>query len=161
MSIFWAGRMLHGSWWRRNPHALPHWERALLAFYIGLLGLVMPFICWGAFAEPGHPHARPHLVFLDPVMAMPPTPTINHSSDLSPSPMAIPMGMEHAAQPAPSAPVGRSTPQLLIFSLLLLLVGALWQLMRIDIHYAILVCTALFVKPPRRNVPTPPPRLAA
>lgn len=27
---------------------------------------VLPFICWGAVATPGHPHARPHFVFTAP-----------------------------------------------------------------------------------------------
>ncbi|MEZ4661355.1 MAG: hypothetical protein R2911_27715 [Caldilineaceae bacterium] len=160
MSIFWASRLFFGLRWRRNPRALPLWERSLLAFYIGLLGLVMPFICWGAYAEPGHPHARPHFVFMDPVMDMPSIPmTLDHAASPS-THMSMPMDPAPATQPANSAPVGRSTPQLLLFALMVLLVGALWQIVRIDKQYLIHIGTALFAKPPRLNVPTPPPRFA-
>ena len=169
MSIFLTCKMLYGPQWRRDLHALPFWERALLVFYAILLGLVMPFICWGAYAQPGHPHARPHLVFMDPVMDMSAAqeartkPSSATKMDMA---LDMPMGQPMAAAtdgqspPSHSAPVGRSTPQLLLFALLVLLAGALWQISRIDIHYAILVCIALFAKPLRRNVPTPPPRAA-
>ena len=44
---------------------------ALLERLARLLGacffaFVLPFICWGSVATPGHPHARPHFVFVAP-----------------------------------------------------------------------------------------------
>ncbi|MEZ4615723.1 MAG: hypothetical protein R2867_09460 [Caldilineaceae bacterium] len=38
----------------------------MLFFYAALFGALLPFICWGALAMPGHPHAGPHFVFLSP-----------------------------------------------------------------------------------------------
>jgi hypothetical protein len=40
--------------------------RVLAAAYTVLLGFVLPFICWGTLATPGHPHRMAHLVFLIP-----------------------------------------------------------------------------------------------
>ncbi|MBX3015077.1 MAG: hypothetical protein KF832_26390 [Caldilineaceae bacterium] len=40
--------------------------KALHLFYAGLYALVLPLICWGAQATPGHPHARAHFVFREP-----------------------------------------------------------------------------------------------
>jgi hypothetical protein len=50
-------------------HALPSnasLYKFLAAAYTVLLGLVLPFICWGTLATPGHPHRMAHLVFLMP-----------------------------------------------------------------------------------------------
>jgi hypothetical protein len=38
----------------------------LAATYTILLGFVLPFICWGTLATPGHPHRMAHLVFMMP-----------------------------------------------------------------------------------------------
>ncbi len=32
----------------------------------GIFAFVLPFICWGALATPGHPHGLPHFVFFAP-----------------------------------------------------------------------------------------------
>jgi hypothetical protein len=44
------------------------WRKALYLFYAGLYAFVLPLICWGAEATPGHPHARAHFVFVAPVL---------------------------------------------------------------------------------------------
>ena len=41
---------------------------ALTLGYVILFACVLPFICWGAWAQPCHPHSRPHFVFLQPVL---------------------------------------------------------------------------------------------
>lgn len=41
-------------------------RRGMLIFYALLLGLGLPFVCWGAWADPSHAHAGPHLVFAAP-----------------------------------------------------------------------------------------------
>jgi len=45
--------------------------RVLHLLFAGLFGLVLPFICWGAEATPGHPHARAHFVFITPAPVRP------------------------------------------------------------------------------------------
>jgi hypothetical protein len=42
---------------------------AIIVFFALYWVLLLPFICWGAWATPGHPHARPHLVFSPPMTA--------------------------------------------------------------------------------------------
>lgn len=49
------------------PRLLLPWQRVLLGFYAALFGLVLPLICWGALAEPGHPHRFRHFVFAAPL----------------------------------------------------------------------------------------------
>ena len=39
--------------------------------------LVLPFLCWGAWATPGHPHPRPHLVFFAPARRHTPPATLH------------------------------------------------------------------------------------
>lgn len=41
-------------------------QTALLLFFVGLFAFVFPFLCWGALADPSHPHAHAHFVFVDP-----------------------------------------------------------------------------------------------
>jgi hypothetical protein len=53
--------------------SLMGWQRLLLGCYSALFALVLPLICWGALAEPGHAHRYPHFVFADPVHARLPT----------------------------------------------------------------------------------------
>ncbi|MBK8046035.1 MAG: hypothetical protein IPK16_02215 [Anaerolineales bacterium] len=38
-------------------------QPAIAIFFALYWALFLPFICWGAWATSGHPHARPHLVF--------------------------------------------------------------------------------------------------
>jgi hypothetical protein len=76
-------------------------------FFIGLFGLVLPFICWGVQATPGHPHARAHFVFLAPE---------EHVHGSAPH--------DHGAA---ALPPGKATPSLLAISILLLVVlAAIW-----------------------------------
>jgi hypothetical protein len=47
------------------------WQHVIAWSYAVIFGGVLPFICWGAWAQPGHPHSRPHFVFAMPEMAAP------------------------------------------------------------------------------------------
>lgn len=152
---------------RSNRSPRP-WQRGLLIFYVILLGLVMPFICWGALAEPNHPHRTPHFVFTDPVMVI--SHTVGGAADAKPHSLQehlqmlqMQQDLAEAKQTATgdndqTAPVGRSTLKLLLFSMLVLLAHALWELLRIDRPYALLFVTYLFAKSPGLKVPLPPPR---
>lgn len=73
-------------------------------FFAGLFGLVLPFICWGVQAAPGHPHARAHFVFLAPE---------GHAPD------SAPHTHDHGAA---ELPPGKAAPSLLAAFLLLLVV---------------------------------------
>ena len=112
-----------------------HWLRTLHCVYAGLFAFVLPLICWGAQATPGHPHARAHFVFVVPPLqanaALPPpvdadlaTSDVSHHNSPDSARTA-----HHAAQEAAEKPVGRSVPSMLGFSLLLLIglaVAGIW-----------------------------------
>ena len=40
--------------------------RGLHLTMTGYFAVLLPFICWGALATPGHPHSHPHFVFWSP-----------------------------------------------------------------------------------------------
>ena len=42
------------------------WLQWVHILFTAIFGLVLPFICWGAEATPGHAHPRAHFVFLPP-----------------------------------------------------------------------------------------------
>lgn len=42
------------------------WRQWVHILFTAIFGLVLPFICWGAEATPGHAHPRAHFVFLPP-----------------------------------------------------------------------------------------------
>lgn len=118
-----------------------------MLLYVVFLGAVLPFICWGAWADPGHPHAGPHFVFADPPLAH------GHAHD-------------HAHQATPdqdaattdAAAQARPSTTLVIASLVLLLSAALWMARPAASrrrHHAIV--WALTYRP---RTPTPPPRLS-
>jgi hypothetical protein len=98
------------------------WLRGLHLFYAGLFAFVLPFICWGAQATPGHPHARAHFVFVDPPMSVmlesitgtKPAAHGAHTPDDGSTPLPTPVQL----------PAGRSVPSALMITLLLL-VGTL------------------------------------
>ena len=130
---------LPGAHQHRSSRWLPRWQRLLLGGYSALFALVLPFICWGALAEPGHPHRTPHFVFGNsaPVKGHPPDETadeLNMSAAISHQQhdnqhggallaVGTAAGGEIACHLSASAtPVsGRATPTLLLFSILLLL----------------------------------------
>ncbi|MEZ4863094.1 MAG: hypothetical protein R3C14_17370 [Caldilineaceae bacterium] len=135
-----------------------------MGFYACLFALVMPFICWGAMAEPGHPHKRPHFVFSDPMLGQTDQPV---PLCLSATPAPMPSSSLHhqrTQQPSSSAdpamPAGRAAPTLLVFSLLLLLTISQLEITRIDLYYRVRVITSIFARGCCLLVPVPPPRLA-
>jgi len=136
------------------------WLRTLHIFFAGLFAFVLPLICYGAQATPGHPHARAHFIFLPPPLSA--------NVALATSTAELPAGAvdhsahsttEHAAAEAAERPVGRSIPAMLGFALLLLisLVGSL-LLHRMDRPKFVgwlASPTAISIIP---AIPTPPPR---
>lgn len=133
--------------------------KALHLFYAGLFALVLPLICWGAQGTPGHPHARAHFVFVDPMLVG--DAPVNAAE--RPSPLAG--AAHHTAhahqQPPPSSkmPAGRSTPSMLGITLLTLVsMGAVvvpfWNT---GPSFACWLAP-LWVMPLTIAIPTPPPR---
>ncbi len=149
-------------------------QRAVGGFCAASFALVLPFICWGAAATPGHPHALPHFVFAAPRMATDADHTsmqsrpirdilqeLARSSWCSPgaSQPSVGSAIDGSAPADAPATAGQSTPATL-FAMLLVLPG-IWLLrtaLRRDFVRWFAVLETLAVAP---LVPVPPPRLAA
>lgn len=103
-----------------------HWLRALHLFYAGIFAFVLPFICWGAQATLGHPHARAHFVFADPPMQV-----MFDRSTTTKSAVHSKHVQDNNSTPLPKPaqmPAGRSVPSALVITLLLL-VGTLIEVL--------------------------------
>lgn len=137
---------------------------SLHLFYAGLLAFVLPFICWGAQATPGHPHPVAHFVFFKPPQAAAMVVTgLDAASylatfgrvDLCSS--GSTGDFHHRVGETPQLPAGRSAPTLII-SLLLLVLASAFLLPSMPPRFS---CIVWNVPPPRSltlAVPTPPPR---
>lgn len=106
------------------------WRQWVHIIFTAIFGLVLPFICWGAEATPGHAHPRAHFVFLPPPAqsANAISQEIANAHDLihaTTTVLANGVG-ELCAAPSPgsmapsSAPVNQSYPLVLAVTLLLL-----------------------------------------
>lgn len=150
------------------------WRHGLVAGYALFLAFVLPFICWGAWATPGHPHSAPHFVFLSPPAA--------HVHGLETSPqsgfdrtfcgkfapelaaaLAIPPALRDAAtQPDAvdeSTAAAQSRPDTSLVIGLLLLVLVAWWLPDGRRLLAARLAPGRGPTPFCAPVPTPPPRL--
>lgn len=135
-------------------------------FFAALYAFVLPFICAGAQATPGHPHARAHFVFVEPEMAD--HKMLSFATDMAAAPQGQMTShdadcyLHHAHGPTVSEaqpPAGRSVPmQLVISGLLPIGTVALTTLSLAD-PTGFSVWLAESVVPPFQPlVPTPPPR---
>lgn len=125
------------------------------------LALVLPFICWGALANPGHPHAGAHFVFAAP-------PGVHErqvhlatlENDICGNPalsgrIPLPAFGNNASE---DGPAGQSLPATMMALLVLAFFDAVayfvrWMRLRVRL---LAVCVETRFQP---SVPTPPPRL--
>ena len=135
-------------------------------FYVGFFGLVLPFICWGAQATPGHPHALVHFVFAQPTRA-----ALAAAAHLDAATYLATLGQHDlcTTQPAtnsnyratetPQLPPGRSTPSLMVSLILLLVVLAATPLSPLTNRlHPLFHRQHLFPDGFAPVIPTPPPR---
>ncbi len=100
----------------------------------GLFGLVLPFICWGAEATPGHPHSRAHFVFMAPALVRPDAHAVTQAAAemmaAAPEHVACISAMLTKGAGAATAdmPAGQSVPLVLAITMLLLAVFVVGQL---------------------------------
>lgn len=93
----------------RTRGRVANWAAGILLFYIVYLGMILPFVCWGAMGTPGHPHPVAHFVFTVPEIPHPGHPQI---SDHEPT---------HTPEPT-----GQSRPDTTLISLILLVFVGMW-----------------------------------
>ncbi len=102
----------------RSLHPL---QTGLLLFFSGLFTFVLPFICWGALAQPGHPHRIPHFVFALPD----PPPSLSSYQSICSVPVGVaPTGQEGKAAPEPA---GQSLPSATVMAVLLAVLLSAWR----------------------------------
>ncbi len=147
----------------RHVKFYPWLRQAVGASYAALFALVLPFVCWGAAATPGHPHALPHFVFAMPQPTANALPIAardhhggNHHGGAHNHADAHHAGADDLRAAESPTPTGQSTPATL-FAMLLILTGIC--LIRIAVRhgsvYWIVALENLTVALP---VPVPPPR---
>lgn len=125
-----------------------------LSLYIAYWALILPFLCWGAWATPGHPHLHPHFVFSPPLTA-----DDAHGKTAADCHITGDSHQDHAASGYDQdAIAGESTPSIGVLSMLAVIVTSLSQ------HTHTLpagsVCAPAVQFPPGHlvRVTTPPPR---
>lgn len=132
-------------------------------FYVGYFALILPFICWGAQATPGHLHTHAHFVFGPPSV---PTHTAQQvlSESRTRHGCGSPIGsaVSHYTTnklDAKAVPTGRSIPSTIISTILLS--PTLGRLTIIDLLPAVLMehLPTNNFKSIDSPVPTRPPRL--
>lgn len=142
----------------QSHNALPAWQRVLALAFAFLFACVLPFICWGTWAQPCHPHSRPHFVFLEPVHTV----TTHGGVHCTPATSAghnQAAGHDHATNPTTTNPLsGQALPDVtLALFLLIAYVGAGIDVFRTHTETRRLVGLLLLLQP-SLCVPTPPPR---
>jgi len=141
-------------------------SRCVNVFLAALLGLVLPFVCWGAQATPGHPHLRAHFVFVAPetLTGQALATGSNAQSVIQLTGSAFADGLHELCRApvqsaAPTPPAGQSIPQTLVITLLLLAVfGAFLTLHRSHGGSFPERLSAMFFFWLPLDVATPPPR---
>ncbi len=128
--MIWASRLpLIGTLNPPRKSQIHPVQVALLLFFSGLLTFVMPFICWGALAQPGHPHRTAHFVF-----ALPETPpTLTGYQSICSVPVGVAPAVQEG-QAAPPEPAGQSLPSVTVMAVLLAVLLTAWRfVLRLDL----------------------------
>jgi hypothetical protein len=120
-------------------------QRLILGSLIVLWAGVLPWLCWGAWGSPNHPHPSPHFVFAAP-------PLYSGELHVHPHLPSEQQGHNHAS------PVGATYPDTLLITLLVMIIPVT--------RIAISTGTQRFVQKVALSlvcscwlaVPTPPPR---
>lgn len=119
--------------------ARQRYQRAILGSLVVLWVAILPWLCWGGWSNPHHPHASPHFVFAAPSLL-----DQDHHSH-----------PEHTAND-PLAGVAR--PDTLLIALLALIFPALRALLTPRQPHFTYPTTSLWSHAASILVPTPPPR---
>jgi len=154
------------------------WRPCIIGFFVLYWALVLPFLCWGAWATPDHPHAHPHFVFSAPSLAITTQPDGHHErtpglippgATCAPAPLSDMHPPGHATAtgvpPCPAATdaggtASQSLPPILVVTILtLVFTSTQLRPIRLPVRRE---CALAILFPPGYPsvVPTPPPRFA-
>jgi hypothetical protein len=148
-----------------GPTTVNGWQRTVHWFFVLTFALILPFICFGALAMPGHPHGASHFVFAAPPEIDQSSPTL--LSVLLASWCGLPLDSDSIDRTfvslasvdgdTESRPVSQSVPSTVLSSLLLL-IASLWLMRRMEIPDLTIFVPLVAFRPVDLPVPTPPPR---
>lgn len=141
------------------PPVCPFPQRLILASLVVIWVGILPWLCWGGWSSPHHPHPSPHFVFAEPSLY-----TNGHHvhSNLSHcSDEHIQLGVSGNLQTHDhETPVGAAHPETLLIALLSFVMPFnRWVIGAFICHFK----RVLVFRPPNllvMAVPTPPPRLS-
>lgn len=134
------------------------WQQWVVCAYVLIFGAILPFICWGAWAQPGHPHSRPHFVFLMPELAGDAMTSDAGALEVTHRDHDAAAHAGHATGRTP--PPGQALPDLVLLMMALGLVLSLTgYTFRPQVERRLLFLCLLLTQL-RPGVPTPPPRPA-
>lgn len=150
---------------RDHNSALPRGQMLFIVGFVFYLALILPFICWGALADPSHPHQTPHFVFSAPAGVQIENAFLARlaalSNDICGNPELneqVPLPFPSGSEADASVPVGQSLPDSMLAILVLAAIGAWAFSVRLLRHSQFLSLPPLSpVFSPL--VPTPPPRI--
>lgn len=119
-------------------------QRFILATMVVLWVGVLPWLCWGGWSTPGHPHATPHFVFAKP-------PFDSGSYHLHAPDAPDPHEQDELA--------GVARPDTLLLTLLAILVTTYRVVIGLRTHHFVRHLPNCWTHIATMTVPTPPPRL--
>ncbi|HRJ41899.1 MAG: hypothetical protein KJZ86_24510 [Caldilineaceae bacterium] len=154
---------------------LGHWStmprKGLLLFLVLIHAFVLPFVCWGEVATPGHPHKMLHFVFAESApLSWTGQKVLQEAASEGPHALT---GVQHTAshhsavpntpedtKPAENPPVaGRSVPSTILASLVLLISTQEPIVTRIGNLSSADAPSMPALSSIDISIPTPPPRL--
>jgi len=135
-------------------------ERVILGGLALLWAGVLPWLCWGAWGQPGHPHAAPHWVFAPPPTAPPPTalPAYVAPTPIDPAAPGHIHTHTHTHTHSHDSAPGPARPDTLLVALLLIVWPTAWVIpwpRRLSRGRR---GAPLYVATVWQRIPTPPPR---
>ena len=120
-------------------------QRFILGSLVVLWAGVLPWLCWGAWGSPDHPHPSPHFVFAAP-------PLYSGDLHLHSHPPAEQQEHNHAS------PVGAAYPDTLLITLLVMIIPVTRVAISLGTPHFVQKLTASPARSCWLAVPTPPPR---
>jgi hypothetical protein len=129
-----------------NPRPVSRFQQALLIGYALLFGMILPFVCWGTYADPTHAHGHAHLVFQLPI-----SPTA-----LYPHPVNDHAAVHHGE--GDSDFTGAAKPLVSVMATLMQLLFATWIFGGLYLLVQVRCLPDVALESYSGNVPTPPPQ---
>lgn len=140
-------------------HSLANWQQWVLIGFAFFFGFGAPLICWGAVADPIHPHVAAHFLFFEPPVVPGSSRLAGHlSTNCNAAGFVHGLALPSVDGAASQEPTGAARPPVTLISILLLTFVALFML-RLQLAKCLLrIVSAIYPWDFTLPVLTPPPR---